>query len=99
MGTTTLTQSEAQKKITTVCTALTYFLVAKNKRYGNSALEPQRVFSRADADEQIKVRMDDKLSRVKNSDELRKNDVVDLLGYLVLICVANDWLNFDDLID
>jgi len=44
-------------------------------------------------------RIDDKLSRIKNSEELRKNDVVDLMGYLVLLCIKKGWMNFKDLID
>jgi len=73
------------------------FLIEKNKNYGNSALEPVRIFSKLESDAGIFVRIDDKLSRIKNSDELRKNDVVDLLGYLVLLCVQKGWSNFDDL--
>lgn len=38
-------------------------LLAKNAAYGNSALEPVRIFSKADPTEQIRVRIDDKLSR------------------------------------
>lgn len=75
------------------------FLIAKNERYGNSATEPIRCFSKSAPDEQIFVRMDDKLSRIKNSTELRKNDVVDLMGYLVLLCVSKGWVDFNDLID
>ena len=47
----------------------------------------------------MKIRLDDKVKRVKNSKELRKNDIIDLTGYLVLLCIEKDWLNFDDLID
>jgi len=75
------------------------FLIEKNKNYGNSALEPLRVFSKSETQEGILVRIDDKLSRIKNSKELRKNDVIDLLGYLVLLCVQKGWTNFNELKD
>jgi len=75
------------------------FLIEKNKNYGNSALEPLRVFSKLENSEGILVRIDDKLSRIKNSIELRKNDVIDLLGYLVLLCVQKEWTNFNELKD
>ena len=39
-------------------------LLAKNDAYGNSALDPVRIFSRADPIEQLNVRLDDKLSRL-----------------------------------
>jgi hypothetical protein len=64
-------------------------LLEKNKAYGNSALDPVRIFSKADAVEQIKVRIDDKLSRIKRGTELQGEDsLTDLRGYLVLLEVA-----------
>ena len=78
---------------------LTKFLVAKNKNYGNSALVPLKVFSKVEPTNGICVRMDDKLSRICNAKELRKNDIVDLTGYLVLLCAQKGWNNFDELID
>ena len=92
-----------QENITKTCEGLARLLVAKNQRYGNSALEPMRVFSRADPAEGILVRLDDKLSRIKyassNDKPLLKNDIVDMLGYLILYCVKQGWMDFDDLID
>ena len=89
---------ETQGKIKQVIKSLENTLLEKNKRYGNSALEPINIFCKLDASNGIQQRLDDKLMRIKNSDELRKNDVFDLMGYLTLLCVAEDW-EFDDLID
>jgi len=86
-------------KIEDVCNALSEFLCEKNRRYGNSAIEPARVFSNSNSSEQILVRLDDKISRIQNSEEIRKNDLVDFMGYLVLYCVSQDWLDFRELID
>ena len=92
-----------QNNITKTCDGLARLLVAKNQRYGNSALEPIRVFSRADPAEGILVRLDDKLSRIKYASNegnlLRKNDIADMIGYLILYCVKQGWTDFDDLID
>jgi hypothetical protein len=64
-------------------------LVEKNRRYGNSALEPVRVFSKADVVEQLKVRIDDKLSRVQSAPTDDDEDVVlDLIGYFILYRIA-----------
>lgn len=63
-------------------------LIAKNKAYGNSALEPVRVFSTADPVEQLRVRIDDKLSRLKSSAVDNEDTVLDLMGYLVLLRIA-----------
>lgn len=68
----------------------------KNKQYGNSALQPMNVFS---GKCKVGQRIDDKLARVANSKELRTNDLVDILGYLVLICKEKGWDNFDEFMD
>ena len=68
----------------------------KNKQYGNSALQPMNVFS---GKCKVGQRIDDKLARVANSKELRTNDIVDILGYLVLICKEKGWDNFDEFLD
>ena len=92
-----------QDKITAACVSMAHLLVAKNQRYGNSALEPMRVFSNADPAAGILVRLDDKLSRIKYASNegnlLRKNDIADMIGYLILYCVKQGWTDFDDLID
>lgn len=81
--------------IVKTCHNLMAFLLEKNKNYGDSAISPLSIFSKSDAD-LIDVRIDDKLSRIKNSKELRKNDVVDLVGYLILKLVKKGWTTFDD---
>lgn len=91
--------TETQQKIINTMDSMRDFLLEKNRRYGNSALEPKRMFSKATTDEQILVRLDDKISRIQNSVELRKNDIADMIGYLALLCVAKDWTDFKDLID
>jgi hypothetical protein len=67
-------------------------LIAKNIKYGNSALEPLGVFSQLSAKEGLLVRIDDKLKRIKNG-SLEKDDedvVNDLIGYLVLLKIQAD---------
>jgi hypothetical protein len=63
-------------------------LVEKNKAYGNSALAPVRIFSKADPVEQILVRIDDKLSRLARGSAAGEDVERDLLGYLVLLRIA-----------
>lgn len=63
-------------------------LVEKNKAYGNSALEPTRVFSRATPVEQLLVRIDDKLSRIKSGTADNEDTIKDLVGYLALLWAA-----------
>lgn len=66
-------------------------LVEKNEAYGNSALDPVRIFSSASAEEQILVRIDDKLSRLQRGSEYAGDDTIsDLIGYLILLQIARD---------
>lgn len=86
--------NKTEKSIAKVCDDIKELLVEKNRAYGNSALDPVRIFSQADSDEQICVRIDDKLSRFARGKEYQgDNDLDDLIGYLVLLKVARkgDW--------
>lgn len=62
------------------------FLIEKNRKYGNSAIQPARIFSRASEEEQIMVRLDDKLSRLQSRQIDDDEDVIlDIIGYLILL--------------
>lgn len=87
-----------QWKIEQITKSLNELLQEKNKRYGNSALEPLEGVKYT-AEDGIKIRLADKVKRIINSDDLRKNDLADILGYLVLLCVDKDYISFKDLID
>lgn len=91
--------TQTQEDIATLFNNFKEFLLEKNRRYGDSAIQPVHIFSKVSAEDQIKNRLDDKLSRIMNSDKLRKNDCADVLGYTVLLMVQNGWLEMDDLLD
>jgi len=86
------TLTEAQQMIADECDSVKALLIAKNREYGNSALEPIRIFSKVGSVEQIKVRLDDKLKRISTTDpakaEIKEDTVQDLIGYLILYRVA-----------
>lgn len=85
------TMSEFEVSLYPIVNNITKMLIEKNRKYGNSALEPQRIFSKASAVEQIKVRIDDKLSRMKNQQNDEDEDVIsDLIGYLILLKIAKE---------
>jgi hypothetical protein len=73
------------KLIDEECRHIAEVLKDKNRRYGNSALEPKRLFSKVDTVEQLNVRLDDKLSRIEagqlDDDE---DPEFDIIGYLIL---------------
>ena len=83
--------SRSSRMIASVCDEIKALLIEKNLAYGDSALNPKRIFSRANESEQIMVRIDDKLSRIANrgAEALEDEDVLmDLMGYLVLLRVS-----------
>lgn len=66
-------------------------IVDKNLAYGDSALNPVRIFSKADRMEQLFVRLDDKLSRVQRGHEYPGDDTIrDIIGYCTLILIARE---------
>lgn len=60
-------------------------LLNKNRAYGNAALEPIRVFSKLEPDAGLRVRIDDKLSRLARGESAGEDVILDLIGYLVLL--------------
>ena len=77
-------------QVTVVLEEIRDLLIAKNQKYGNSALEPLGVFSQLSAKEGLLVRIDDKLKRIKNG-SLEKDDedvINDLIGYLILLKIS-----------
>jgi hypothetical protein len=82
---------ETEGQIKSVMDEIKDMLIAKNRAYGDSALEPVRVFSKNDNIEQLYVRIDDKLSRIKRGHEYPGDDTIsDLIGYLVLLLIAKE---------
>jgi len=82
---------DTQAEISLVCNHIKELLLEKNRKYGDSALTPSRIFSKADSIEQLLVRIDDKLNRIQKGAGLLATDediIQDLIGYLVLLKIA-----------
>ena len=72
-----------------VLQSIEQLLIEKNRKYGDSALNPCRIFAKSDAVEQLRVRIDDKLNRIINRQADEDEDVeVDLIGYLLMMQIA-----------
>lgn len=85
----TTKEEPMQQKITYECDSIKQMLLDKNESYGNSALDPVRIFSTADKIEQLRIRIDDKLSRLQRGVDYGDEDtILDLIGYLVLLRIA-----------
>ena len=86
-----MAMSKTEMQIEKVCDEIKELLISKNRKYGNSALKPNRIFSKCSATEQLLVRIDDKLNRIMKGAGLLANDedvVNDLIGYLVLLKIS-----------
>lgn len=83
-------EAKSGQKIVDECLSLAKMLVEKNIAYGDSALNPIRIFAKdLDPRAQLLVRIDDKLSRIIQGVDSGEDAVQDLLGYLVLYRVSS----------
>ena len=82
------TLTESQNKIIEVCDSMKDLLLYKNQKYGDSALNPNNVFYKGDSTNSIKIRLDDKIGRIKNCQETRINDDSDVIGDCTLLLVS-----------
>ena len=81
------------KRIVDACEEIKRLLLRKNQKYGDSALNPKRIFSKADPTEQLLIRIDDKLSRITKSGfdgDSDEDTLNDLIGYLILLKLARN---------
>lgn len=92
-----------QQKIHEVLGAMTDLLLYKNQKYGDSAINPKKIFYKGDSTNSILIRLDDKIGRVMSNTEEkpRVNDVADIIGYCTLLLIsmgvtADDIAKFKD---
>lgn len=82
-----------EEHIEEVCNEICDMLIEKNRSYGDSAVNPVRIFAKGMTVEQmINVRIDDKLSRLVRGEQnvysSTEDTEKDLMGYLILKRVA-----------
>jgi hypothetical protein len=81
--------STTAERIRRKCRQIEALLLEKNRAYGDSALNPLGIFAKGRAVDLIRVRIDDKLNRIRNApDAFGEDAVMDLIGYLVLLHLA-----------
>lgn len=76
------------EKVLAITDAIAELLVTKNQNYGDSALNPVRIFSQASTEEQLLVRLDDKISRIARGNAAGEDVLDDLIGYAILLKIA-----------
>ena len=79
-----------QQKIKDILSGMTDLILYKNRKYGDSAINPKKIFYKGDSTNSILIRLDDKIGRVKSNTEEkpRVNDVADIIGYCTLLLVS-----------
>ena len=81
-------QGPMHNTIADECDEIAHMLQEKNAADGNSALNPVRITSKADPIEQIRGRINDKLSRMARGADCGEDVELDLIGYLILLRIA-----------
>lgn len=79
-----------QQKIHEILGAMKDLLLYKNQKYGDSAINPKKIFYKGDSTNSILIRLDDKIGRVMSNTEEkpRINDVCDIIGYCTLLLIS-----------
>ena len=79
-----------QQKIHELMGAMKDLLLYKNQKYGDSAINPKKIFYKGDSTNSILIRLDDKIGRVMSNTEEkpRVNDVCDIIGYCILLLIS-----------
>jgi hypothetical protein len=79
-----------QQKIHELMGAMKDLLLYKNQKYGDSAINPKKIFYKGDSTNSILIRLDDKIGRVMSNTEEkpRINDVCDIIGYCTLLLIS-----------
>lgn len=82
--------TDTQAKLIDVLDGMKNLLLYKNRKYGDSAINPKKVFYKGDSTNSILIRLDDKIGRVMSNpdDKPRVNDVADIIGYCTLLLVS-----------
>jgi hypothetical protein len=68
--------TQSQQDIASTCDEIKELLLSKNRKYGDSALNPVRIFSQASTIEQIKVR---NMSAISKGNEEDREEIVEAI--------------------
>ena len=88
----TIKQLSFNEKLDLESKSIIDLLKQKNEAYGNTALNPSKIFSKLSPTEAICARIDDKLARIKNKgiNDKTEDTIDDLIGYLFLLKMSLD---------
>lgn len=88
-----MTEETFKIKCAKIAGKVVNLLAEKNAQYGDSAFDPIRFFSDLPPDAGLRVRIDDKLSRLMRGSDTIESDIdviEDLIGYFILLRLTMD---------
>lgn len=94
-----MTDRNTEWKVGKITEGLNGLIKYKNKNYGDSAINPLKIFNKVESNNAIEIALDNKISRIQNADVLRKNDLTDLVCYGILLLAKHNWISFEEFKD
>jgi len=88
-------QEAVQNAIADECSNVSDLLIKKNRAYGNSIFCPTGIFAKGGWEDAIRVRLDDKLARIRSTSagenvaDDYEDTILDIIGYLILLRVGH----------
>lgn len=82
---------KTQEQIASILDEIKALLLKKNEQYGDSVLDPVNLFARNSALDGIRIRLDDKYSRLTRGNDSIESDEdihLDCIGYHVMALIA-----------
>ena len=82
---------QTQEQIASILDEIKALLLKKNEQYGDSVLDPINLFARNSPIDGIRVRLDDKYSRLARGNDSIESDEdihLDCIGYHVMALIA-----------
>lgn len=85
-----MTEDNFEQNVRRILGEVGDLLVERNREYGNSALDPIGVFSKASREDQLATQLDHKLSRVARGGDPSNDTLRDIAGYVTLMLIARE---------
>lgn len=70
------------------CERVRDMLLEKNSNYGDSIRDPVTTFGKYSAEDGIRIRLNDKLSRIQKGKPGNEDAELDIIGYLILLRIV-----------
>lgn len=88
--------SETVSKIWDIFDGMKRLINWKNKNYGDSIMNPRKMFFKGETADRIRIHLEEKTNRIINHEgKERADDLSDLIGYAAFLMIANGYTSKD----